>query len=158
MDVHSIIKKTRSFKGIRKVLITGGEPLLQKNTPLLAERLIREGYILLVETNGSLPLDGFPRQTIFIMDIKTPSSGVHAMNRISNLGCLRKHDELKFVISGKKDYLWTKSFLKRYKPQARILLSAMEGQLPLSTLAKWLLVDRLDAKLQPRLHKLINIR
>lgn len=157
-SIHNIMRKVHSFKGIRKALITGGEPLFQEGTSSLAKLLVMAGYTVLVETNGSLPLGGFPTQVIFIMDIKTPSSGVHTHNRISNLAKLRKSDELKFVISGKKDYLWVRTFLKRYRPNARILLSAMEGKLSLASLAKWMMRDCLEAKLQPRLHKLIQMR
>ncbi len=158
MSIDDIIRKTKGFRRIRKILITGGEPLLQKNTKILIKELVKAGYLVLVETNGSLSLKGFPSKIVFIMDIKTPSSQMSGHNLLANLQFLRNFDELKFVISGKTDYLWSVNFLKKHRPKCRILFSPVEGKMSLKKLAQWILKDGLAVRLQPRLHKLINIR
>ena len=41
-----------------------------------------------------------------IMDLKTPSSGEVARNRVANLELLGPRDEVKFVIGSEEDYAW----------------------------------------------------
>ena len=46
--------------GVAVVEITGGEPLLQKETPLLAQKLLEAGKTVLIETNGSVDFSILP--------------------------------------------------------------------------------------------------
>ena len=59
----------------RFVLLTGGEPMLQRDLPALARELLARGYEVAVETHGQAPLDALPREVIRIADVKTPGSG-----------------------------------------------------------------------------------
>ena len=57
------------------VEITGGEPLLQPETPALAEKLLGAGYTVMIETSGERFVGGLPRAVIKIVDVKCPDSG-----------------------------------------------------------------------------------
>ena len=59
----------------RLVLLTGGEPMLQRELPDLARDLLARGYEVLVETHGQAPLDSLPDAVVRIADVKTPESG-----------------------------------------------------------------------------------
>ena len=53
---EQILMSLRKFKKwVDKVVITGGEPTLQRGLPLFAERLKREGFKVKLDTNGSHP-------------------------------------------------------------------------------------------------------
>lgn len=138
--------------------ITGGEPLLQAATPELAALLLREGFEVLVETNGSLDISVLPYPTARIMDLKTPSSGETAKNRLANLTHLRRGDEVKFVIADRGDYEWARRMIRDADYPARqveTLLSPIRDRLDAALLVKWLLDDKLPARLNLQLHKVI---
>ncbi len=158
MSFERILGSVEKYAPIKKILITGGEPLLQKPAKAFIKLLDKKGYTVLVETNGSLNIAGLPKRVVAVMDIKTPSSGHIHDNDVSNLKRLKKTDELKFVIADKPDYLWTKDFLKKYRPNSTILLAPVQDRLKLKLLAKWMLQDKIDAHLQPRLHKIIGLK
>src|SRR5512136_2522401 len=62
----------------RFVLLTGGEPLLQRDLPALAGELLARGWEVAVETHGQRPLDALPPGVVRIADVKTPGSGEEA--------------------------------------------------------------------------------
>ncbi len=99
--------------GLKTVEITGGEPLLQKDVPLLARRLLDEGYTVLIETNGSQDIRGVDKRAVMVLDIKTPGSGMADKMRLSNLPLLGPGDEVKFVITDRNDYEWAKNLCQR---------------------------------------------
>ena len=152
-----IVEAVRPFRaGLAE--ITGGEPLLQSATPELAARLSGEGYEVLVETNGSLDISRIPHPAARIMDLKTPSSGMCARNRLENLAHLRRGDEVKFVIADRGDYEWMRAMLRDSSYPGRLvatLLSPESGRLAAAELAGWMLADRLDARLNLQLHRLL---
>ncbi|HNR35627.1 MAG TPA: radical SAM protein [Candidatus Hydrogenedentes bacterium] len=140
------------------VEITGGEPLLQEATPSLAQRLNDAGHTVLVETNGTLPIEALPRNTIRIMDIKCPGSGMADRMRWENIERLAAQDEVKFVVGSRVDYEWSRDVLRRYDLSGRcraVLFSAAFGLLEPKTLAGWILEDGLPVRLQLQLHKYI---
>ena len=66
--------------GVAVVEITGGEPLLQKETPLLAQKLLEAGKTVLIETNGSVDFSILPEGCCRIVDCKLPASGMAEHN------------------------------------------------------------------------------
>ncbi len=140
--------------------ITGGEPLLQKETPALIKNALEEGYSVLVETNGSLDIGAIDEKAIIIMDIKCPSSGEADKNLFSNISKLREKDEVKFVIGGRKDYEWGKEIVGKYHllSRCKILLSPIYGKLEPSKLAEWILEDKLNVRLQLQIHKYLGVK
>jgi 7-carboxy-7-deazaguanine synthase len=144
--------------GHRLVELTGGEPLLQPNAPLLMQRLLDEGYTVLLETGGHRPIDAVPEGVHRIVDVKCPGSGESARMHWQNLEVLRPSDEVKFVVGSRHDYDYAKDVIDRYDLPRRcgaVQLSPVFGQLPPAELAAWILADRLPARLQLQQHKYI---
>ena len=145
------------------VELTGGEPLLQEGIyPLLDALLARERLVLL-ETNGSLPVDRVPAPVAVILDLKCPDSGMAERMDLGNIPLLaaRKkaggRDEIKFVLSSEADYAWASEIIARYRLAeiAPLLLSPMARLLSPARLAELMLRDRLPARLQLQLHRCI---
>jgi len=146
-----------SRHGVRLVEITGGEPLLQKEVFPLITRFLDDGFTLLLETNGSISTKDVDRRAIIIIDIKTPKSGMFGNMDLENLGYLKRNDELKFVISDRDDYEWVKRFIdtNRLFDKCKILLSPAHCLLSPESLSRWMILDRLPARLNLQLHKYI---
>jgi 7-carboxy-7-deazaguanine synthase len=144
-----------SNAGFNLIEITGGEPLLQREVYPLIERLIDEGYTVLVETNGSQSIRDIDSRAIVILDIKTPGSGMHEEMDLSNLDNIKNKDEVKFVITGSADYEWSKDIIHKFRlvDRSGILLSPAYGILAPKDLAKWMLQDRIKARLNLQIHK-----
>jgi len=143
--------------GLGRVCITGGEPMLQKETPALVRKLLDRGFLTLVETNGTVPISDLDPWTIRIMDVKCPSSGEHEKMLWENFRHLADHDEVKFVISTRQDYEYAKEVLSKYRKKARwkALFSPAFGTLAPELPAQWILEDKLDVRLQLQIHKII---
>jgi len=140
-----------------RVLVTGGEPLLQEQTPELVTRLLDEGYETMVETNGSLDIGVVDDRAFRIVDVKTPGSGESEHNRAENMALLTERDELKFVVCDEEDFNWSADYLARQRlPEGMdVLFSPEHGTLPPADLAAWILRDRLPVRLQVQLHKVL---
>jgi 7-carboxy-7-deazaguanine synthase len=164
MSVDEVIAKVATF-GCKLVEITGGEPLLQKETPELARRLLEKGYTVLIETSGERDVSVLDPRVIKIMDLKCPGSGECEKNRWQNLEFLTPRDEVKFVIKNRADYEWAAEVVKKYRLDQRltVLFSPVWGELQLAELARWILSDtdplrgedRLNVRYQIQLHKII---
>ena len=136
--------------------ITGGEPLLQAETPELAAQLLDLGLTVLVETNGSLDISVLPPQAIAIVDMKGPSSGESARMDLDNLSRLRGRDEVKFVIAHRDDYAFMLDLLPRIDTRRNVVnASPLFGELDPAKLAEWMLEDGLDLRLNLQQHKYI---
>ena len=156
MSVGDVAQSVEEL-GMKHVLVTGGEPLLQPSSLELIERLLMERRIVLVETNGSMDISVLPEKAIAIMDIKCPGSGQSHMMDWNNLERLRPIDQVKFVLTDRRDYNWAaeicrKSLIGSCK---EILMSTAFGGLSPRELADWMLSDNLEIRLQLQLHKQI---
>lgn len=158
LEIPEIVRQISAFD-CRLVEVTGGEPLLQEQTPALIRNLLDQDFTVLLETNGSLDIGAVDARCIRIMDVKCPSSGESERNLLENLKILTPSDELKFVIGSMQDYEYAKFILSTFLPErSRLnppLLSPVFGKIDTPTLAQWILHDRLDVRLQLQLHKLI---
>ena len=154
--IEEILEKVDSLGG-ELVEITGGEPLLQEETVLLCQKLLDRGKKILVETNGSLDIGVIPRPAVVIMDIKTPDSLMSERMDWENIIRLEKTDEIKFVIASRKDYNWTCQKIKKYQlnERAHLLMSPVYGCLAPDELARWILEDQLNIRLQLQIHKIL---
>jgi 7-carboxy-7-deazaguanine synthase len=138
------------------VTVTGGEPLLQDQTPILIADMLARGYDVSMETNGSLDISVLDPRCTIVMDIKCPSSGMHAYNRLSNLKRLGFKDQVKFVIADRTDFEFacrSTEGLDADFPRGNILFSPAHGQLAAVEVADWMLADGTDARLHIQLHK-----
>jgi len=145
----------------RLVEVTGGEPLLQKRVHTLMSRLCDAGYTVLLETGGAHDIAPIDSRVHRIMDLKCPTSGECARNRLENLPHLGPRDEVKFVIGSEEDYLWARAQVLAGIPGwadrvETILFSPVFGKITPLDLATRLLADALPkVRMQLQMHKLI---
>lgn len=138
--------------------ITGGEPMLQPDVPLLMTELCDAGKTVLLETSGAHDLTPVDRRAHIIMDLKCPDSGESHRNRWANLDVLKPTDEIKFVIASRRDWDWTERVIREYRLDERFacLVSAVFGAIEPLDLANWLLDSRLEhVRMQLQMHKFI---
>jgi len=142
---------------IGQVMVTGGEPLLQQECPALLSALCDAGHETLLMTNGSLDISGVDERVIRCLDVKCPASGQSGSALWPNLESLRASDEVKFVIAERGDYDFARQVIAEHRLIGRceVILSVAAGLLAPAALAKWMLEDRLEARLGVQLHKLI---
>lgn len=158
LEIGAIMERVSAFR-CRLVEITGGEPLLQEETPLLVKRLLDEGFTVLLETNGSMDVSAVDRRCVKILDVKCPSSNEDRGNDFGNFARLTHEDEIKFVVGDRNDYEYAKQIMAGYsgilgtlKPP---IISPVSGRTDLKELARWIIEDGLHARLQVQLHKII---
>jgi len=157
MEIGTIIDQISAYH-CTLVELTGGEPLVQKETPKLIDTLLKKNYEVMIETNGTLDIDRVGNKCIRIVDIKCPSSGESRNNDYRNIEKLTKRDQLKFVIGSREDYLFAKDIVlsecKTIEPD-HILFSPVYDILMPDILAGWILKDRLNVRLHLQLHRII---
>ena len=147
------------------VELTGGEPLLQEEVYPLAERLLGLGYTVMIETSGERFIGRLPRQVVKIVDVKCPDSGEAETFEMRNLAELTDQDEVKFVISSRRDYEFAREFTRAHALAERVkqvLFSPVfddpEGKwqgLEPRQLVEWMLSDGLPVRLGLQLHKFV---
>jgi 7-carboxy-7-deazaguanine synthase len=169
-SIEEVLERVRKLAGdeancVGLVEITGGEPLLQPETPALAEKLLAAGYTVMIETSGERFVGALPRQVIKIVDVKCPDSGEADTFDIANLEALTDSDEIKFVISTRRDYEFAREFTEQHHLTQRVhqvLFSPVfpdpagkwEGLIA-RELVEWILADGLPVRLGLQLHKFI---
>jgi len=169
-STDEIVEKVHSLAGgtlatTRLVEITGGEPLLQPETPELAGELLEAGYTVMIETSGERFIGGLPRAVIKIVDVKCPDSGEHGTFDMANLDAVGPDDEIKFVIASRRDYDFARNFTREHRLAQRVrevlfspVFPGPEGQWPglnARDLVEWILADGLTVRLGWQLHKFV---
>lgn len=169
--LDEVLAKVREA-GCPLVELTGGEPLLQRPVYPLMERLLAEGYEVMLETSGSLDASKVPHGVRRIFDIKTPGSGEADSNRWENFNAenLRPGDEIKFVICSRADYEWARDIVRakfsvspaepvpspaREAERVPILFSPQWNGVKPADLAEWIVADHLPVRFQLQLHKVL---
>src|SRR5262245_57804286 len=157
------------------VELTGGEPLLQKNSLLLMKSLCDDGFTVLLETSGAHDIAPVDPRVRRIMDLKCPSSGESQRNLWKNIEHLKRTDEVKFVIGTREDYAWSKSKIAEYHlericpllvswvhplsaaQQDKSLKKVPASQTPITRqeLAEQIIADALPVRFQVQMHKVI---
>ncbi|HWU84619.1 MAG TPA: 7-carboxy-7-deazaguanine synthase QueE [Rhodocyclaceae bacterium] len=156
MGLSEILARIAAFD-CKTVCVTGGEPLAQKACSDLLRALCDAGYSVSLETSGALDIGEVDARVARIMDLKAPDSGESARNRWENLPLLNAHDEVKFVLASEADYAWAVDVVRRENLAQRcaVLFSPVQGQLSPTTLAEWVVRDRLPVRFQLQLHKIL---
>jgi 7-carboxy-7-deazaguanine synthase len=152
-------------RGLSLVELTGGEPMLQPEVIPLAQKLLDGGYTVMIETSGERSVAELPRGVIKIVDVKCPDSGEPDTFHLENLDALDHKDEIKFVISSRRDYEFARDFTLQHGLARRVhqvMFSPVhadpEGAWPgmnARELAEWILADGLPVRLGLQLHKFI---
>jgi 7-carboxy-7-deazaguanine synthase len=147
------------------VELTGGEPLLQEEIHPLAERLLASGYTVMIETSGERFIGRLPKHVIKIVDVKCPDSGAADTFDLRNLDELSAGDEVKFVLSSRRDYEFAREFSREHGLAKRVkdvVFSPVhedpEGKwsgLEPRLLVEWMLEDGLNVRLGLQLHKIV---
>jgi len=157
MTVEEVFDKVRQLGG-PLVELTGGEPLLQDDIFPLAEKLVAEGFRVLVETSGERYIGRLPQTVVKVLDVKCPASGESKSFCADNLPALEKKDQVKFVIADENDYDYARAFILQHDLGERVdevILSPVFGQLHPRQLAEWILRDGLKVRLGLQIHKFI---
>jgi 7-carboxy-7-deazaguanine synthase len=156
LSINEILHDIKKF-GCKLVEITGGEPLVQKESLELMKILCDEGFSVMLETGGSLSIKEIDPRVKIIMDLKCPSSGMVKKNFYDNINFLKPEDEVKFVMGSWEDYIWTKEVLKKYNiiSKCEVLVSVVFGKLDPVKLVEWILEDKLNVRFQLQMHKFI---
>ena len=155
-DIGAVLGEVAGF-GARHVCVTGGEPLAQPNCARLLTALCDAGYQVSLETSGALDTSVVDARVAVVLDVKTPGSGEERRNRLENLALLKAQDQVKFVICSRADYEWSRAFVQEHALIAtcQVLFSPSYQEVAPTTLADWILSDRLDVRFQLQLHKIL---
>lgn len=143
--------------GVPRVCVTGGEPLAQPACFILLRKLCDAGYAVSLETSGALDIAAVDARVARVVDLKAPGSGEFERNRWQNIDLLHATDELKFVLKDRADYDWASQLVRdrRLADRCPVLFSPVASELPPTTLAEWILADRLPVRFQIQLHKVL---
>ncbi len=156
MTLDAILERVAALQ-TPLVEVTGGEPLVQRDTPELVRLLLERGHQVLVETGGHRDISVLDPRAHAIVDVKTPGSAMADRNDPQNLERLRPGDELKFVLCDRADYDWARDLVRAKHLASRVPVhfSPVHGQLDPADLAKWILDDGLGVRLNLQLHKYV---
>ena len=171
MSEDEVVAEVEKLAPVKLVEFTGGEPLLQDRelVPLM-ERLLGQGYELMIETSGERPLERVPKAVHKIVDVKCPASGEGGSFRMANLECLTERDEVKFVIADRGDYEFARHFIREHGLERRagqVLLSPAFSKTPSGErstenalldpreLVEWMLADGVPGRLSLQIHKYV---
>jgi 7-carboxy-7-deazaguanine synthase len=157
MSIDEVVRKVRKLE-CSLVELTGGEPLLQPDAIPLMQKLIDDGFEVLLETGGHLTIERVPTGVHAIVDVKCPGSGEASKMYWPNLDRITRDHEVKFVIANRADYEYARDVIARHDLGARanaVLLSPVHGVQRADELVQWMLEDRVPARLQLQAHKYI---
>ncbi len=157
MSLNEIINKVNSFKNIKHITLTGGEPLYNKGVISIINNLI-DKYNILIETNGTIwndELEKFDFNKIYLVCSPKPKEYfIHKK-------ILEYCNELKFVID--KDIIFDTIFsiIKKSSKKVKITFQPENNKvefLKKATLLqnKFLEID-IEIRVIPQIHKLFNI-
>ena len=169
MSVEEVMAQVEELTGNNKTVplveLTGGEPLLQEEIYPLAEKLVAAGFTVMIETSGEKFVGRLPHEVIKIVDVKCPDSGEADTFEMKNLEAVGPGDEIKFVISSRKDYEFAREFTREHKLNEKVkqvLFSPVfddpEGKwkgLEPRQVVEWMLEDGLPVRLGLQLHKFV---
>jgi len=156
MTLESVLNEVASYHP-RYVTVTGGEPLAQPACIELLKQLCDAGYFVSIETSGALDIAPIDQRVMTVMDWKTPESGEMHRNRMANVDYLKPSDQVKYVISSREDYEWSKSSMIEHGfiDRCEVLFSPVYEKLQPQCLADWIVEDRIAVRFQFQLHKLL---
>lgn len=150
--------------GVKRVILTGGEPLLQPDAADLVNLLCDNGYEVEIETNGAINLATFHQKITtkridllsYTMDFKSVSSGAAHQMKIENLEFLGSKDVLKFVVGSAHDLKQMRAILDTCEIKAQVFVSPVFGKIEPHEIVDFILQNNMkDVRMQLQIHKLI---
>ncbi len=151
-----VIEELKQYK-TPYITVTGGEPLAQKASISLMNRLCDEGYKVSLETSGAYTVANVDSRVVKVVDLKTPDSEESHRNDYNNIDLLSPEDQVKFVICSRGDYDWAVETMKKYalNEKCTVLFSPSKSEVDATQLADWILEDQLPVRYQVQLHKIL---
>lgn len=163
MSPAQILEQCKEL-GVKRVILTGGEPLIQPEASILVDLLCDNGYEVEIETNGAVDLPNFHKKLktkniknlSYTMDYKTPTSGECGKMLLYNFGFLSKKDVIKFVVGSLDDLDLLSFLLKTYETNAQVFVSPIFGKIEPKEIVEYLLENNLNnVRMQLQMHKFI---
>jgi 7-carboxy-7-deazaguanine synthase len=159
MTITEIIDRCGKL-AVKRICLTGGEPLINgKKVIELVKRLIKQGFSVSIETNGSVDVSVLPKKAMVSLDIKCPSSKMCENMLYENLDFLKKKDQVKFIISDLKDYNFAKKIVKKHKLENKtnVIFQPVfkKDRRFVKDLVDLILKDELKIRVSLQLHKII---
>jgi len=156
MEIDRILGEVARYP-CKTVELTGGEPLLQEELPLLMRRFLAAGYEVLLETGGGVTIEKVPAGVGILLDVKCPGSGESGSNLWANLDILPPGSQVKMVIQDRDDFLWAVGCIQERAlcDRFHVLLSPVKGECDPAALAAWILESGLPVRLQLQLHSIL---
>ena len=153
-SIEDIIDEVQKHK-TPYVTVTGGEPLAQRKCLDLMNELVKQGFIVSLETGNAVSIENVDSKLHIVLDIKTPDSTEEHNNCYENLEFIKPSDQLKFVVCSRNDYEWSRDLVrdKKLNEMCEVLFSPFTAQLEARDLAEWILEDNLPVRFQTQLHK-----
>lgn len=158
LTINEIIRKVEEFNN-RVVCVTGGEPLIQKNTEELLTKLYYE-YFTVLETNGTVLISDeiYDACNCIVMDYKFGQK----VDSSLFVG-LSEQDVIKFVVGSRKDVQEASDFLESIRGvDALIAFSPILDKISPAELFTILQESKVhavrSAVLSVQLHKLIGLQ
>jgi 7-carboxy-7-deazaguanine synthase len=154
-EIQELIEEIKKYP-CNFVCVTGGEPLIQDESIILVESLVKNSYEICLETNGSRDIQNFiGKKSLFIsLDIKCPSSDMHEKMKLDNLRLLTEKDQLKFIIKNREDYEYAKKIIDIHKPNSVIYFQPVWKTDP-RQLSSWILSDGLNVRIGFQIQKIL---
>ncbi|WP_457623842.1 7-carboxy-7-deazaguanine synthase QueE, partial [Persephonella sp.] len=157
MKISDILMEIKNYPNFR-VCLTGGEPFLSENVEILMEEILKKGYLLMVETNGTVFTEKIKNIYLQYKDkIHTVISPKPDVYYFINDYLLNFADEIKFIIDQKiklDDILKYKKIYKKipliFQPQSNrkdMIDKALKFQREL------LEKHSIEARVIPQVHK-----
>ena len=156
-SLEDVLAEVASLE-VKRVTVTGGEPLAQPAAWPLMQQLCDQQYQVSLETSGAIDVAKVDPRVVKVVDFKTPDSQEQQRNLWANVEHLLPHDQVKFVICSRSDYEWAKFKCDEYNLTQRVsdvLFSPSFTQLTPTELADWIVADKLNVRMQMQMHKLL---
>ena len=165
MSIDEIISKVNPL--YKRITLTGGEPLVHKDSAELVSQLVNDGYEVNIETNGAIDIVDFLKRVpksdklFFTIDYKLPSSCMTSKMLWNNFINLRPCDVIKYVVGSDEDVNLMKAVTDRlrehYSVMPNIYVGAVYGMYSAQKLVDIIMHEPVlkDARFQIQLHKII---
>ena len=158
MTIPEILASVSSLN-CKRITLTGGEPLIHDSVEGLIRMLVRRGYEVNIETNGSVDITPYVNSLgnpIITMDYKCPCSGMEDKMLKSNVSRLRRTDVLKFVVGSAKDLLRCHEISCCNDIKSQIFISPVFGKIEPKEIVDYVISHNMnDCRVQLQLHKII---
>lgn len=147
--------------GVKKVTLTGGEPLLVEGIiELLKDLALLDNIFVEVETNGSVDIKPFifSENISFTVDYKGRSSNMERKMYLKNYENIRKNDTVKFVLGTYDDMNKALDVINQFSllEKVKVYFSPSYDEISPAEIVEFMIENRLNrVKMQLQMHKYI---